>query len=433
VHERVRPFGVRKPVWRDRGFALLWGGQTVSEVGSQVTTLALPTLAIFTFHAGPAEVGLLVASNRVPFPILGLFAGAIVDRMHKRPLMIACNLARLLILGAIPVLAAASALRLWELFVAAVGVGLFTVFFDIAYQAYVPTLVGADQLLEANSRLEVSYSGAALVGPGLGGVLIQAVGAARAVLVDALSFLVSAVTLLAIRRHEEPTVREQRRHLLGEVGEGLRHVFGSPVLRAQLLCMSAAGLFAHMFEAPLFVFAYGRLHLSPGLLGAILASEGLGMVAGTTLAMRTTTRFGVGHVVAVAGGVTSGLTALIPLAVFLPPVAFLLPLFIVSGGFSTIGNIAQVSLRQSLSPLRLQGRMTSVFRTFFWGVWPLGNLLGGLLAAAIGASTTLWVAGLLGLAAYLTIVFTPLWRVHDLGSESVGRDSPQGAQTTVTP
>lgn len=406
------------PVWRDRGFALLWGGETVSEVGSQVTTLALPTLAIFTFHAGPAAVGLLIASNRVPFPILGLFAGAIVDRIRKRPLMVVCNVARLLILCAIPVLAAASALQLWELFVAAVGMGVFTVFFDIAYQAYVPNLVGADQLLEANSRLEVTYSGAALVGPGLGGVLIQAVGAVRAVLVDAAAFLVSAVTILLIRRDEQPTVTQQRRHLLREVGEGLRHVFGSPVLRAQILCMSAAGLFAHMFEAPLYVFAYSRLHLSPGLLGAILASQGLGMVVGTTLAMRVTTRFGVGRVVTLGGAAGSGLTALIPLAVFVPPVALLLPLFIVSGMFSTAGDIAQVSLRQSLSPLRLQGRMTSVFRSFFWGVWPLGNLLGGLLAAAIGASTTLWLAGLLGLAAYLTIVFTPLWRVHDLGSST---------------
>ncbi|HWF57844.1 MAG TPA: MFS transporter [Candidatus Dormibacteraeota bacterium] len=420
------------PVWRDRGFALLWGGQTVSEVGSQVTTLALPTLAIFTFHAGPAAVGLLIASNRVPFPVLGLFAGAIVDRVRKRPLMIGCSLARLLVVGAIPVLAATSTLQLWELFVAALGVGIFTVFFDIAYQAYVPALVRPDQLVEANSRLEVTYSGAALVGPGLGGLLIQAVGAVRAVLVDALSFLVSAATLLAIHRPEEPATAQNRRHLLREVGEGLRHVFGSPVLRAQLLCMSAAGLFAHMFEAPLYVFAYSRLHLSPGLLGAILASEGLGMVVGTTLAMRITTRFGVGHVVATAGGVTSALVALIPLAVFVPPVALLLPLFIVSGGFSTVGDIAQVSLRQSLSPLRLQGRMTSVFRTFFWGVWPIGNLLGGVLAAAIGASTTLWLAGVLGLAAYLSIIFTPLWRVRGFGSASRGRDAPHEAPTAMT-
>lgn len=429
----VRAFRpVKRPVWRERDFALLWGGQSVSEVGSQVTILALPTLAIFTFHAGPAAVGLLVASNRVPFPILGLFAGAIVDRVRKRPLMIACNLARLLILAAIPVLAAASALRLWQLFVAAVGMGLFTVFFDIAYLAYVPALVDRDQLLEANSRLEVSYSGSALVGPGLGGVLIQAVGAARAVLVDALSFLVSAITLLSIRRREEPAAA-QRRHFLGEVGEGLRHVFGSPVLRAQLLCMSAAGLFAHAFEAPLYIFAYGRLHLSPGLLGAILASEGVGSVIGSVIAMRVIARFGVGHIVALADGVAIGVSALIPLAVFLPPVVFLFPLFIVIGTMGTIGNIAQVTLRQSLSPARLQGRMTSVFRTFFWGAWPIGNLLGGVLAAGIGASTTLWVTSLLGLAANLTIVFTPLWRVRNFGTAPAGLEPQLDAATPAAP
>ncbi len=406
----------RKAVWRERDFALLLGGQTVSEVGSQVTVLALPTLAIFTFHAGPAEVGLLVASNRVPFPVLGLFAGAIVDRLRKRPLMILCNLARLVILAAIPVLAAAGALELWQLFVAALGMGLFTVFFDIAYLAFVPALVDPDQLLEANSRLEVSYSGAALVGPGLGGLLIQAAGAARAVLVDAFSFLVSAITLLAIRGRDEPATAAGRRHLFREVGEGLRHVFGSPVLRAQLLCMSAAGLFAHAFEAPLYIFAYGRLHLSPGLLGAILASEGIGAVAGSVVAGRVIAKVGVGRIVALADGAAIGLSALIPLALFLPVAAFLFPLFVIIGTLGTVGNIAQVTLRQSLSPAHLQGRMTSVFRTFFWGAWPIGNLLGGVLAAAIGAPTTLWLTSLLGLAANLTIVFTPLWRVRDFGT-----------------
>jgi MFS family permease len=406
----------RRAVWRERDFALLLGGQTVSEVGSQVTVLALPTLAIFTFHAGPAEVGLLVASNRVPFPVLGLFAGALVDRLRKRPLMVACNLARLCILVAIPVLAATGALQLWQLFVAALGMGLFTVFFDIAYLAVVPALVEPDQLLEANSRLEVTYSGAALVGPGLGGVLIQAAGAARAVLVDAFSFLVSAATLLAIRGRDEPATAAGRRHLLKEVGEGLHHVFGSPVLRAQLLCMSAAGLFGHAFEAPLYVFAYGRLHLSPGILGAILASEGIGAIAGSVVAGRVIARVGVGRIVALADGAAIGMSALIPLAVFVPAAALLFPLFIIIGTMGTVGNIAQVTLRQSLSPAHLQGRMTSVFRTFFWGAWPLGNLLGGVLAGAIGAPTTLWLTALLGVAANLTIVFTPLWRVRDFGT-----------------
>jgi MFS family permease len=420
-------------VWRQREFALLLGGQTVSEVGSQVTVLALPTLAIFTFHAGPAAVGLLVASNRVPFPVLGLFAGAIVDRVRKRPVMIACNLARLLILVAIPVLAAAGVLRLWELFVAAMGMGLFTVFFDIAYLAYVPALVDPEQLLEANSRLEVSYSGAALVGPGLGGVLIQAVGAARAVLVDALSFLVSAITLLSIHRREPATVGE-RSHLLREVGEGLRHVFGSPVLRAQVLCMSAAGLFAHAFEAPLYVFAYGRLHLSPGLLGAILASEGIGSIAGSLVATRAIERFGVGRIVALADGAAIGLSALIPLAVFVPAAAFLFAVFVAIGTLATVGNIAQVTLRQSLSPPHLQGRMTSIFRTFFWGAWPIGNLLGGVLAAAIGASTTLWLTALLGLAANLTIVFTPLWRVREFGTVApTGLEPPLESRSPAAP
>ncbi len=179
------------PVWRQRDFGMLWSGQIVSEIGSQVTVLALPTLAIFGFHAGPAAVGLLVASERIPFPVLALGAGAIVDRVRKQRLMLVCNLARAAILGAIPALAAAGVLQLWHLFVAAMAMGVFSVFFDLAYLAYVPMLVRADQLLEANSRLRGDLVGGALAGPGLGGLLVQAVGAARAVLADAASFLVS--------------------------------------------------------------------------------------------------------------------------------------------------------------------------------------------------------------------------------------------------
>lgn len=406
----------RAAVWRQRDFALLWGGQTVSEIGSQVTVLALPTLAIFDFHAGPAAVGLLVASERIPFPVLALFAGAIVDRVHKRPLMIACNLARMALLVSIPVLAGLSVLSLWQLFVAAAAMGVFTVFFDIAYLAYVPALLAHDQLLEGNSRLEVTYSAATLAGPGLGGLLVQAVGAARAVAADALSFLVSSAALALIRHRERRIERASRRHIVREVREGLAHVFGSPVLRAQLLCMSAAGVFAHAYEAPLFIFAYQRLQLSPGLLGAILASAGVGALAGSTMAARVIGAVGVGRTVALADGAAIALSAAIPLAVLVPPAALLFPVFILEGIAGTIGNIAQVTLRQSLSPARLQGRMNSVFRTFFWGAWPIGNLLGGVLAAGIGAGTTLWLTALLGTLANLTIVFTPLWRVRGFGA-----------------
>lgn len=397
-------------------FGLLWTGQSVSELGSQVTVLALPSLAVLGFHAGPAAVGLLVAAGRLPFPVIALFAGVYVDRLRKRPLMTLCNLGRLLVLLAIPALSAAGALQMWHLYLATVLMGVFTVFFDIAYLAYVPTLVGQERLLDANSRLEVTMSAAQLGGPGLGGLLVQAFGGARAVLVDAASFAVSVVTLLGIRHHE-PRERElPRRPMLREVGEGLRHVFGHRVLRAQILCMGAAGLFAHAFEAPLYVFAYDRLHLSPGLLGAILTAEGAGALVATFFAARVTRRLGVGPTIALLDSLAIGLTALVPLAMFVPPAALLFPLFAGMGVGGTIGNIAQVTLRQSLSPPHLQGRMTAVFRTVFWGTWPLGSLLGGIVAGAIGASTTIWASSLLGLVANLSIVLTPLWRVRGFGA-----------------
>lgn len=406
---------MRRLLHRLSDFNLLWTGQSVSELGSQVTVLALPSLAVLGFHAGPAAVGLLVAGGRLPFPVLALLAGAVVDRLRKRPLMIICNLGRLLVLIAIPALSATGALQMWHLYVAVVAMGVFTVFFDIAYMAYVPSLVGQENLLDANSRLEVSMSAAQLGGPGVGGLLVQAFGAARAVLVDAASFAVSAVTLLSIRHHEPRQVAQPERRLMREVGEGLRHVFGHPVLRAQILCMGAAGLFAHAWDAPLYVFAYDRLHMSPALLGAILTAEGAGAVVATFFAARVTLRIGVGKTITLLDGLSLALSALIPLAIFVPPAALLFPLFVGIGVGGTIGNIAQVTLRQSLSPVHLQGRMTAVFRTVFWGTWPLGSLLGGIVAGVIGAGTTIWTTSLLGLAANLTIVFTPLWRVRDFG------------------
>ncbi len=401
-------------MWRRRDFALLWGGQTVSEVGSAVTTLALPTLAIFAFHAGPAAVGLMIASERLPFPIVALFAGAIVDRVRRRGVMVGCNLARLVVLALIPALSAAGALQLWELFVAAAALGVFTVFFDVSYMAYVPSLVEPEQMLEANSRLQVTWSAAQTVGPGLGGGLVQAVGAARAVLIDALSFLVSSIALLSIRKVEPPPPRDTRRHLFAEVGEGLRHVFGIPALRAQLLCMSAALVFAHAYEAPLYVFAYQRLHLSPALLGLMLASQGFGAMVGSVVGTRVIAWLGVGRTIALANGLASALIALLPLAIFVAPAAVMFPVFVLGGTVGVAGDIAQVTLRQTLTPARLQGRMSSVFRTFFWGAWPLGNLLGGVLAAAVGASTTLWVTALLGALGFLLIRFTSLWTVGEL-------------------
>src|SRR5258708_14410570 len=211
-------------------FTRLWGGQTVSEVGSQVTILAFPTLAVLGFHAGPATVGLLIAAARLPFPVLALLAGVIVDRARKRPVMVVCDLARVAILVAIPLLWATGALQLWHLYVATVGMGVFTVFFDIAYLAYVPALVGRETLLGANSRLEVSMSASALIGPGLGGLLVQAMGAARAVLADATSFVVSAAALLPTRHHQTTPPPHARRPLMREMGEGIRHVFANPVL-----------------------------------------------------------------------------------------------------------------------------------------------------------------------------------------------------------
>lgn len=393
-----------------RDFSLLWAGQTVSDLGTQVTTLALPTVAILSFNAGAATTGLLLACNRLAFPVLALVAGAVVDRVAKRPLMIACNLLQFITVGSIPLLAVQGALQLWMLFVVAVLMGVLSVFYDIAYLAIVPSLVGTERLLPANRRLESTLAAASLAGPGLGGLLIQLFGAARAMLADSASYLVSAFMLLNIR-HRETAAQRPRARLRTEIATGLRHVFGHPVLRAQILCMSAAGIFAHAFEGPLYVFAYERLQMSPATLGAIFVVEGAGSLAGIAVVNPVMRRLGAGPSVALADAAAIACTALLPLALVLPPAPVFAVALFAAGGLGSIGNIAQVTVRQSLSPTELQGRMTSIFRAFFWGAWPLGNLIGGLLATAVGAPLTIWIMASMGVLFSLSIRLTPLWRV----------------------
>ena len=205
------------------------------------------------------------------------------------------------------------------------------------------------------------------------------------------------------------------------------------MLRAQLLCIAAAGVFAHAYEAPLYVFAYGRLHLSPGLLGLMLASQGLGALIGSVIGARIIGLLGVGRTISLANSLASALIGLVPLAIFAAPAAVMFPVFILGGAVGVAGDIAQVTLRQALTPRRLQGRLGAVFRTFFWGAWPLGNVLGGLLAAAIGASTTLWVTALLGAAGFLTIRFTPLWGVRDMPAAAGATPVPAARRDALSP
>src|ERR1700687_2599857 len=225
-------------LWLSADFGKLWLGQGISTPGRSISDPALPTPAVLSLHAGPFEVGLLAALQKVPFPFVSLVAGVFVDRLPKRAVLIVCDLGRTAILGAIPVAALFGHLGLGLLYAAALAKGTLSVFFDLAYLSYGPILVGREDLSAANSRLDTNFAIANVIGPGLAGLLVQAIGAARAVAVDAASFLISAVSLLAIRHEEPPVGRQPGRSVRGELAAGLRFVLGNIVLRAQFLTMA---------------------------------------------------------------------------------------------------------------------------------------------------------------------------------------------------
>ena len=404
----------RGALWRDSDFLKLWIGQTASASGAAVTSLALPTAAILGLHAGPFEVGLLVAFQRLPFLFLTLFAGALLDRIRRRPVMIACDIGRGIVLAAIPVAAFGSLLSMPELYAAALLLGVFTVFFDIGVLSFLPGLIGREQLSEGYNKLDTSFSIANLIGPGLGGLLIQALTAPVALLANSATYLLSAATLALIRRPEPAMeVREgvSIRRIAAEIGEGLTWVFRHAVLRSQLLGLTVA-FFGFLMTAPLIlVFAYRTLHFSPALMGTILAAEGVSSLAGLWASSAVVRRLGLGRTIWVTQVLTAGALLAVPLAQLGLPVLVMAASMIVTGFSASIQDLNQVTIRQVLTPDRLQGRMNATFRLFFWGSWPVASFVGGFLGDRLGPSTAIVIGGLIALAAALAIALSALGRL----------------------
>lgn len=401
-------------LWRHPDFLKLWAGQTISVVGSQVTVLALPTIAILQLHARPFQVGLLAALQRIAFPVLALFAGVVADRLRKRPLMIAADSIRGAAIVSVPVAAAIGALTLLQLYAVALVLGIGTVMFDIAYLAYVPKLVGRDDLLEANTKLEISYSASNLAGPSLGGALIQLLGAAQAMLADAFSFLASVATIVWIRR-PEPQARSidaPSSSVLNEIKEGITLVAGDPILRGLALMLTVGAIGWHLQDPALYLFAYRNVGLTPGQLGLVFAAGGLGAVMGVVAVGSVVKRLGVGGSLTMTILVVGVVFGAWPVALFGHALPILCALTFIGGAGDSIFNISQVSLRMAVTPDRLQGRMTATLRTLFWGAWPLANFAGGIVAGFVGAPWTIVIGGVIGMASALVVILGPLGRVR---------------------
>ncbi|MEU8957519.1 MFS transporter [Streptomyces sp. NPDC048518] len=406
----------RPSLLRHRDFMLLWSGQTVSEVGSMITPFVLPFLAITALDASNFEVGLLTALGTLAFLLVALPAGVVVDRVARHRLMMWCDLVRAAVIATVPVAWYLDTLTLTHLCAVALVTGSLTVFFDVAYQSYVPALVAKEQLIDANGKLGTTSSAAATLGPTVAGVLVAAIGGARALVADAMSFLVSAVSLFLIRTPEPKPARPDgpRTTFREQMSEGLGFVVRHPVLRRIVACTATVNLFSHMASAMEIPFLVRELGLSSSQAGLLLALGPVGGVLGGLLAGRLARRVGSARIIWLA-----------PLACGVP--SYLVPLayngwrvvFFGIGWFAfTFGaivyNTAQVTYRQQLCPPELLGRMNAAVRWIVWGTIPLGALVGGALATWIGLRPTLWVGVVGASLGGLWVLFSPLRRLRDV-------------------
>ena len=421
-----------RSLFRHADFLRLWSAETISVLGTQITVLALPTTAILVLKANPFQVGLLATMEFLPFILVGLPAGVWVDRLRRRPILIVGDLARAVILGSIPLAYAMDHLEMWHLYIAAFLTGICTVFFDVAYQSYLPSLVDREQLVDGNAKLEISRSGAQLAGPGIAGWLIQLLKAPVAILVDALSYLWSAIWVLTIRRKEPPVEVPEDGHppIRQDIAAGLRYVWRHPLLRPIAFCTANSNLWSAMMMAVFLLFAYRQLDLSPGAVGTILAIGNVGFLIGAVVSARVAKAVGVGPAIVGSAVLFCIPGVLIPLVTQATAWPLLIIAFNIFGIGGVVYNVNQVSLRQAITPQRMQGRMNATMRFMVWGTMPIGSLVGGVLGKAIGLRPTLWVAAVGGVLSFLPPLFSPvrsLQRIPEIGGDEAGGGDGDGA------
>jgi len=375
-----------------RGFRLLFASDATSRTGSQVTLVALPLIAVLVLNASAQQVGLLVAASTTAFLVVALPAGIWVDRLPRRPVMMAADLIRALALVSVPVTAAFGALSLAQLYLVALVIGFGDVFFDVAQQSYVSHLLGKDRLLAGFSKLEVAGSGSLLAGPPAGGVLVQLVTAPGAMAFNAACHLASA-GLLGRIRPREPVVRRlgERPRLRREITTGVRYVIGQPILRR----VAVHGMIALLFEYALLtvqpLLLVGTLGLGPAVYGLVTGAVAVGGVVGSVFANRVVSKLGLARTLWLPFVVTFPLLLVMPLVgggwlVALYPLGYAAYI-----GGSAIQNVAQITYRQAVCPPELHGRMNSAMRFLMWGMMPVGGLLGGFLVGVVGDRNALWV------------------------------------------
>ncbi|MEO6115581.1 MAG: MFS transporter [Pseudolysinimonas sp.] len=420
-------------LWRHGGFLRLWAGETASQFGEQFGNLAIPVIAVTVLGASSFQVGLLNAAETLAFLVIGLPAGAWIDRWIKRRVMLRVDLIRAVLLVAIPVLWFTHLLAFWQLLIVATAVGVCSVFFDVSYQSFIPNLVRGDQIGDANSKLETSAQVARIAGPAAAGGLLALLAAPLLLGVTAVTYLLSFFALSSIRDTEVAKPVEDRRPLVVEIKEGLGWVFRQPLLVRIVMCTALSNLLGSLIFTMLPILVLRELGLSPAVFGLIGSAGAVGGLLGASLSGRIQKWIGEGHAIPVSQLVFGVAALAIPLAALLPGIA--IPLLIAGEFFFSasvlVYNIAQVSFRQRICPPALLGRMNASIRFIVWGVMPIGGLAAGLLATGIGVVPTILVGCAGSLLAGIPVIFSKLWRMRTLPTEMTA--SPAASDTVDLP
>jgi len=405
-------------------FRQLWSASAISQLGTQVSELAIPLAAIIALHAGPAGVGALAAMGYLPGAVFGLYAGAWADRLSRRRIMIAADIARLAVLATVPVAFALGVLTIGQLYAVAFGVGTLSVFFDTASPALLPALVARDDLARANSRLQISEQGAAVLGPGLAGWLVGSIGAPLAVAADAVSYLASAVFLGRIRSEPSSGQRaDSHGRIHAEIGEGVREVAASKQLRSIAIAAAIINLFGRMMVVlvPLYLIRDG--HYRAFAVGLVFAVGSVGFLIGAAVADRIVSRIGLGPAI-LAGGTVAAVALLLIAA---PPARLAglgtaVAMFFYGVG-ALIFTVSNATLRQTVTPPDLLGRVTSSMRMLTWTAQPIAGVLAAWLGTRVGLHGALWIGALGALLAPIPLVTGNLARA-DPSRPTQGPASP---------
>jgi MFS family permease len=414
---------------RHTDFLKLWTAETISVFGSAITQLALPLIAATTLKVTPFEFGLLTTIEFLPFILFSLPAGVWVDRLRRRPILIAGDHGRAVAIASIPVAFALDGLTIWQLYLVGFVNRILTDIFDEAYHSNLPTVEDRDQLVDGNSKLETTRSAAQILGPGLAGILIGVLKAPFAMLLDALSYFVSAVFVYFIRRPEPPVAPHDeaalgpRPSMRQEVAVGLRYVTGHRWLRNIAATTGTSNFFGNVVTAILILYLVDERGLGPEAIGFAFSVASVGFLIGALTTSRLTDRFGVGRML-VASAIGFSVSNL-PVA--FAPDAWIWPALAVGGfvgGFSgTAWNINQVSLRQAITPPRMQGKMNATMRFIVWGTIPLGSIIGGALGGLIGLHQTIIIGAIGGLVAFVPVTLSSVRHLVTM-PEPVDDDAP---------